>query len=152
MRNATSLGRLVAALLLLSLAFVAAACTATLVEPRPIYAAETPTQTRAAILRALIENQYTVESDKPGEIIARYAKPDWNMVVAISYANEVAVRYVSSENLKYRNTDSGPVIRRGYNKRVRYLSNEIGKEIAILRATNALPTVAAPPPGDGGPH
>jgi hypothetical protein len=139
--------------LLVSLALIAAAaCTAPLVTPRPILAAATPDQTRAAILRALIENRYMVEADQPGEIVARYTKPDWNMVLEIAYSNEVSVRYVSSENLKYATSKGGPIIRRGYNKRVQHLSNEIATEIAIVRATNALPAVAAPPAGDTRPQ
>ncbi len=153
MLNKTSFGRARALILLVSLALaVAAACAAPLVAPRPILAAETPAQTRAAVLRALIESHYTVESDRPGEIVARYVKPDWNMVVAIDYSNQVSVRYVSSENLRYGTSEGGPVIHRGYNKRVQHLSNEIGTEIAILRATNALPAVAAPPPGESRPQ
>jgi len=144
-----------ARLLLVSLALAAAAACATpkpLVDPAPIAAAETPAQTRVAILRALIENDWKVESEQPGEIIARYDKTRWNMVVAVDYTEQVSVRYVRSENLEYGTSNGTPVIHGSYNKRVRRLSNEIGTEIAILRATNALPPVAAPPPGAARPQ
>ena len=139
--------------LALSLALAAAGCkTRPLVAPDPILAAETPAQTRAAILRALIENDYVVLAEKPGEVVARYRRSDWNMVVAVDYSNEVTVRYVSSEGLDYGSKDGVPVIHRGYNKRVQRLSDEIGTEIAIARATSELPPVAAPHEGDADPH
>ena len=105
----------------------------------PVLAAETPAQTRAAILRALIEYDYVVVSEQPGEIVARYSKPERNMVVAIDYSNEIRVRYVSSENLDYEADEGVTVIHGGYNKRVDRLSKRIGTEVAIVRATSTLP-------------
>ena len=124
----------------------AAGCmTEPLVAPPPVLAAETPVQTRAAILRALIEHDYVIVSEQPGEIVARYSQPEWNMVVAVDYSNEVRVRYVSSVNLDYGSEKGVTVIHGGYNKRVDRLSKRIGTEVAILRATSTLPPVAAPP-------
>jgi hypothetical protein len=120
--------------------------TKPLVTPSPIPAAETPAQTRAAILEALIENDYEVLSEKPGEIVARYGEREWNMVVAVDYAGEIALRYVSSENLSYGSKDGVPVIHPGYNKRLKDLSKEIASEVWISRATSPLPPVATPPP------
>ena len=146
MPNTSSRSRFRAFLLLASLALAAAGCmTEPLVAPPPVLAAETPAQTRAAILRALIEHDYVVVSEQPGEIVARYSKTEWNMVVAIDYSNEVRVRYVSSENLDYGSEKGVTVIHGGYNKRVDRLSKRIGTEVAILRAASALPPVAAPP-------
>ncbi len=132
----------------LLLALGAAGCkTRPLVAPAPVLAAENPAQTRAAILRALIEEDYAIVSEQPGEVVARYRGRDWNMVVAVDYSNQVTVRYVSSEGLSYGSKDGALVIHRGYNSRVQDLSDEIATEIAIARATSTLPPVAAPPPG-----
>jgi hypothetical protein len=130
------------------LALAAAGCRTPqpIVDPPPIAAAGSSGQTRAAILRALIESHYTVESEEAGRIIARYGRSKWNMVVAVDYSNQVAVRYVSSENLEYADKNGTPVIHPGYNKRVQRLARVIGTEISIARAGDELPPVAAPPP------
>ena len=137
-----------ALLIAVSLALATGGCQMTkpLVAPPPVLAAETPAQTRTAVLRALIDNDYEVISDKPGEIVARYGEREWNMVVAVDYANQISIRYVSSEELSYGSKDGVPVIHPGYNKRVNKLSKEIGREVAMSRATSPLPPVAAPPP------
>jgi len=148
MPKTTSPSRARALILLVSLALAASACRTPqpLVDPKPIAAAESSAQTRAAILRALIEGNYTVESEEAGRIIARYGGSKWNMVVAVDYSNQVAVRYLSSENLEYGTKNGTPVIHPGYNKRVQRLTREIGTEISIARAGDELPPVAAPPP------
>jgi len=105
-----------------------------------------------AILRALAGSDWTFEAERPGEIVARYGRSDWNMVVAIDYSNQVSVRYVSSENLRYGTSNGTPVIHRGYNKRVQRLANVIGTELAIARVGSGLPAVAAPPPGESRPQ
>jgi hypothetical protein len=124
-----------------SVGLAAAGCrTVPLVDPRPIPAAATPEETRAAILRALtVGGGYAVVADQPGQIVARYAYVDWNMVVSIAYSNEVSVRYVSSVGLGYAISDGVPIIHRGYNKRAQRLSDVIASEIAISRVTNAIP-------------
>src|SRR5574342_415019 len=111
MRKTTSPGRSRSLILLVSLALAVAACRSPqpIVEPAPIAAAETSAQTRAAILRALAASHYTVESEEAGRIVARYGPSKWSMVVAIDYSNQVAVRYVSSENLGYANPKGTPV-------------------------------------------
>lgn len=148
MPNTTSRNRAFLLFFAVALALGAAGCkTRPLVAPAPVLAAENPAQTRAAILRALIENNYAVVSEQPGEVVARYRGRNWNMVVAVDYSNQVTVRYVSSEGLGYGGKDGTPVIHRGYNSRVQDLSDEIATEIAIARASSALPPVAAPPPG-----
>jgi hypothetical protein len=131
-----------------SLALAAGGCQMTkpLVAPPPVLAAQTPAQTRAAILEALIESDYQVISEGPGEIVARLAEREWNMVVAVDYANEITIRYVSSAQLSYGSEDGVPVIHPGYNKRVKDLSKQIAKEVAISRAASPLPPVASPPP------
>jgi hypothetical protein len=126
--------------------------TQPLVDPPPVVAAATAAQTRTAILRALIESGYSVDSERLGEIVARYSRSDWTMVVAIDYADRVSVRYVSSENLDYGASNGAPVIHRGYNSRVKRLSRLIGTEIAIARIDEGLPAVAAPPVGETGTH
>jgi hypothetical protein len=94
----------------------------------------------------LADSQYTVESESAGQIVARYGRSKWNMVVAVDYSNRIAVRYVSSENLKYAEKDGTPVIHPAYNKRVERLAKAIGTEVAVARAVDELPPVAAPPP------
>ena len=152
MHNHTPRGRARALILLVSLALAAAGCRTPqpLVDPAPIASAESSAQTRAAILRALIESHYTVESEEAGRIIARYDRSKWNMVVAIDYSNQVAVRYLSSQNLEYGTKNGTPVIHPGYNKRVQRLARVIGTEIAIARVGDELAPVAAPPPGKAG--
>jgi hypothetical protein len=126
----------------MSFALAAAGCkTVPLVDPRPILAADTPEQTRAAILRALmIDKRWAVVSDQPGEIVVRFGQPDWSMAVAIAYSNEVSLRYVGSEGIDYAITPEGvPVIHRGYNERAQRLSDWIAREIAISDVSSELP-------------
>ena len=132
------------------LALAAAGCkTVPLSDPRPILAADTPEQTRAAILRALtIDKNWALVSDKPGEIVARFGQPDWSMAVSIAYANEVSVRYLGSEGIDYGISPEGvTVIHRGYNERAQRLSDWIAREIAISDVSSELPN-AAPPDGE----
>jgi len=124
---------------------------APLVDPQPIAASETPDQTRVAVVRALMRNRWVIESERPGEITARLDGRDWNIVVAVHYANQVAVSYVSSQNLDYEISDGTARIHEGYNVRVKKLSDEIGLQIAMQRATET-PAVAAPPPATDAPH
>lgn len=137
-------------LFLVSLALAAVGCrTQPLVDPRPIPAAGTPAQTRAAILRALkIERRYAVVSEQPGEIVARFAESDWFMVVAVAYSNEVSVRYLSSGGIDYSIVNGVPVIHEGYNERVQQLSNWIATEIGIAHVSSDLPEVPPPPLGE----
>lgn len=150
MPNPISRSRVRVLIFAVSLAVAGAGCQVTkpLIAPPPVLAAETPAQTRAAILKALIEKEYEVLSEQPGEIVARFGHREWNMVVAIDYANEVTVRYVSSKNLNYGGRNGTRVIHPGYNKRVLELSKQIAREIAISRASSALPPSAAPPLGE----
>lgn len=130
-----------AILILVALAgLTASACAGTteLVDPQPIAAAATPAQTRSAILRALSLSHWAVDSEKPGEVIARLAQRDWTMVIAISYSTQVTIRYVSSTNLRYATEDGVPVIHKAYNKRVARLQRVIAREIPLA--------IAEPPP------
>ncbi len=138
-------GRVLIFLVLLALA--AAGCrTKPLVDPRPIAATGTPAQTRAAILRALkIDRHWSVVSEQPSEVVARFADRDWYMVVAIAYSNEVSVRYLSSGGIDYNISEGVPVIHEGYNERVQQLSNWIAREIAIAHVSSELPDVPPPP-------
>lgn len=133
--------------LAIAVALAAAACTTKpLADPRPLAAQGAPEQTRVAILRALVENGWAVESEQPGKVVTRYGGPGWNMVVAIDYADQITIHYVSSENLDYEISDDGIArIHRGYNNRVRRISEEIGKEIMSASIIESLPPVAAPP-------
>jgi len=125
--------------------------TAPLVDPPAIAASETPEQTRVAVVRALMRNRWVIESESPGEIIARLDGRGWNIVVAVHYANQVSLSYVSSQNLDYETSNGAAHIHKGYNARVRRLSDEIGLQIAMQRATEP-PAVAAPPPATDAPH
>jgi len=155
MLKTTLHGRSRVLFLLVSLALAAVACATPqpLLNPAPIAAAGSPAQTRVAILRGLAESNWVLESERVGEIVARYSRSDWTMLVQIAYSNEVSIRYVSSVNLEYGTSRNGtPVIHRGYNSRVQRLSKVIGTEIMIARAADSLPPVAAPPPGEARPH
>lgn len=150
MANQTSCVRSRALLAIASLALLTAVACATrqpLVSPAPIAAASTPQQTRVAILRALAHNGYTLESEREGDVVARYSERNWHMVIEIAYSNEITIRYVSSENIDYGKSDKGvTVIHRGYNTRVQQLAKEIGTEVAIARITDTPPPVGTPPP------
>jgi hypothetical protein len=133
------------------LILAAAGCkTVPLADPRPILAADSPAETRAAILRALmIDRRWAVVSDQPGEIVVRFGQPDWSMAVAIAYANEVSFRYVGSEGIDYAISPEGvPVIHRGYNERVQRLSDWIAREIAISDVSSELPEAPEPAAGE----
>jgi DNA-binding transcriptional ArsR family regulator len=147
MSNTTSHGRSRVLFLLVLLAMLATACvTRPLADPAPFAAGANPQQTRVAILRALAESNWVLESERQGEMIARISGSNWTMVVEIAYANEVAITYKSSENLEYGTSKEGfPVIHRGYNTRVLRLAKVIGKEITIARATDSLPPVETAP-------
>jgi hypothetical protein len=154
MQKPTSQYRVLASILLpLALTALACASPQPLTNPKPIAAAATPAQTRVAILRALADKDFILESETTGDIVARYTERNWNMVIAIAYSNEVTIRYVSSSNLDYGTTEQGvTVIHRGYNRRVQELAKEISTEVTIARLTDAppppagTPSVAAPPP------
>lgn len=154
MTNPTSRSRGRVLVFLVSLALAAAGCkTQPLVDPRSIWAAETPAQTHAAILRALtIDPRWAVVSEQPGEIVARFAQAGWAMVVAIAYSNEVSVRYLDSQGIDYASVEGVPVIHSGYNRRAQRLSDWIAKEIAISRVRPALPEVTEPALGDTRPE
>jgi hypothetical protein len=124
---------------------------APLVNPQPIAASETPEQTRVAVVRALMRNRWVIQSERPGEIIAQLDGRGWNIVVAVHYADQVSLSYVSSKNLDYETPDGAARIHKGYNARVRKLSDEIGLQIAMQRSTE-MPAVAAPPPAIDAPH
>jgi len=129
------------------LATVACASPQPLVNPAPIAAASTPQQTRVAVLRALAHKGYTLESERAGDVVARYSERNWHMVIEIAYSNEVTIGYVSSENLDYGKSDKGvTVIHRGYNTRVQQLAKEIGTEVTIARITDTPPPAGTPPP------
>ena len=133
--------------LLVSLPLAAFACAKPLYQPPPLAAAGTPAQTRTAILRAVAQSNWVVDSERAGQVVARYTKEDdWTMAVAIDYAEQVTIRYADSENLDYAIKDGGPVIHGGYNRRVARLSKVIGRQIAMVRASEPLPAVASPPP------
>ena len=150
MADQTSFVRSRALVAIASLALLAAVACATpqpLANPAPIAAASTPQQTRVAILRALAHKGYTLESEREGDVVARYSERNWHMVIEIAYSNEITIRYVNSENLDYGKSDQGvTVIHRGYNTRVQQLAKEIGTEVTIARITDTPPPVAAPPP------
>ena len=141
-------GRVLLELMSLALAAAVGCTVVPLVDPQPILAADTPAETRAAILRALkIDKNWEVVSDQPGEIVARFARPDWSMAVAIAYANEVSFRYVGSEAIDYAISPEGvPVIHHGYNERAQRLADWIAREIAISDVSSEIPE-AAPPAG-----
>ena len=118
-----------------------------LVEPPPIAAAPTPSQSRGAILRALAESNWVLESEHEGEIVARYSRSNWTMAVTIAYSKQISIRYLRSENLGYETSDDGTrTIHRGYNRRVQRLQKVIGNEIMLARTLDSPPPVAAPPP------
>lgn len=153
MPTSTFCSRAFLLLFVVSLAVAAAGCrTKPLVDPRPIAATGTPAQTRAAILRALkIDRHWSVVSEQPSEVVARFADRDWYMVVAIAYSNEVSVRYLSSGGIDYAIANGVPVIHEGYNERVQQLSNWIAREIAIAHVSSELPDVPPPPLGEVAP-
>jgi hypothetical protein len=151
MQRPTSPARSLALSPLVSLALTLAACVTPqpLVTPAPFVAAGTPQETREAIVRALSEGGWGLESERPGAIFARFSQDDWSMFVEIAYANEVSIRYVGSVNLRYGiGKDGRPVIHRSYNYRVERLAKVIRTEILIARGSVSPPPVASPTSGE----
>lgn len=116
---------------LLLLAATLGCSTTALVNPEPVAPARTPGRTEAAILRAVWYSHWTVESQKPGEVVARLARGSWEMVVAIDYGEQISIRYVSSHNLDYDGSSHPPRIHAGYNKRVKRLMETIEHEVVL---------------------
>ena len=150
MSKSKALLRFGALLLVALLSLMFAACrTQPLANPAPVVAAASLAETRVAILRALLTNNWQLESERPGEIVTSYSRSDWKMTVEIAYSNEISIRYLRSENLGYEASPAdGPIIHKGYNARVNRLAKLIQSEITIARVTVNLPPVAAPPPGE----
>ena len=151
MQRPTSPARSRALSPLLSLALALAACVAPrpLFTPAPLVGAATPQETREAIVRALSEGGWGLESERPGAIFARFSQDDWSMFIEIAYSNEVSIRYVSSVNLRYGIGEDGrPVIHRSYNYRVGRLAKVISSYILIARTSNSPRPVASPTPGE----
>lgn len=123
--------------------------TAPLANPAPVAAASTPARTRSAILRGVIFSHWNVQSDRPGEVVARLARGSWDMVVAIDYGRQITIHYVSSDDLRYDGSAHPPRIDRGYMKRVNRLMNAISRETVLADTVRSEqdPEPTLPPPG-----
>jgi hypothetical protein len=124
-----------------------------LMTPRPVAAAPTPAETRAAILRVLLREDWLIEMDQPAQIEARLSRGSWTMVVEILYGQQVAIHYVSSENLDYQANRAPPRIHPGYNRRTLKLMDDIGRELDLARLGDECPPAAArKPPASSAVH
>ncbi|MAE67859.1 MAG: hypothetical protein CMJ18_26695 [Phycisphaeraceae bacterium] len=107
--------------------------TAALVDPAPIqYESTGSKKTRNAIVRAMANRGWTVQSESSGEIVARnLVRGKHEVVVRITYSrDEVDIAYVSSRNMKY--DGSAQTIHKNYNNWVQFLAEDIRRELTIL--------------------
>lgn len=117
-----------------------------LMNPNPVPANVDPQITRAAILRAMAEKQWSVQSEVYGEIIARLQARAHTLVVRIKYdPQQVTLTYVDSTNMKYeRLADGRERIHKKYTQWTQALMSAIQKNLSS--APMAMQTMPPPPP------
>lgn len=128
-------------LLLLPLVLVLAGWrTAPLYNPEPIAVPEglKVKEVGKAVKLAMVKRGWRAGNVKPGKILAVLHIRKHTAKVLITYDDkEVKIRYVGSENLKYKKEDDGTeIIHKNYNSWVRNLANDIEaklSEIALLK-------------------
>jgi hypothetical protein len=97
-----------------------------LYEPGTIVASEYRGDVKQGIRQALFDFGWFVESDRPGEIIARQTKGDIQARVKVLYSGrKITVKYLDSMNLNYSNEEGFETIHSRYNTWVRNLEKRI---------------------------
>lgn len=107
-----------------------------LIDPEPITVDKPGVDVRGAIMRALPNRGWWVESESPGAIIATVTvRGKHKVTVNITYTpSEVRIKYHSSEHMKYHVSSTGRrEIHKNYMTWVSLLRSEISSELS--RAT-----------------
>ncbi|WP_052941281.1 hypothetical protein [Chromobacterium subtsugae] len=86
-------------------------------------------KTKAAIIRAASGLQWNVVADQPGKLTFKHVKGNIVLVLDVSYdATGYQVRYASSENLSYQETETGarvhPTVNRWMDNLVRHIGGD----------------------------
>jgi hypothetical protein len=97
--------------------------------PEPIVTALAPEKTRSAIVEALGARGWLLAKEEPGEMYATLHLRTHTAQVLVSYdTEEVSIKYLDSENLKYRQNKKGKeYIHKNYNSWVKTLLKDISK-------------------------
>ncbi|RMG56526.1 MAG: hypothetical protein D6717_06455 [Gammaproteobacteria bacterium] len=124
-------------MLLLPLVLVLAGWrTAPLYNPEPIPVPEglSTKEVRKAIVDAMIKRGWGVASKKPGKIVAVLHIRKHTAKVLITYDTKaVVIKYVSSENLKYKKEEDGvEIIHKNYNSWIRNLASDIQSNLSAM--------------------
>ena len=123
-----------------------------LVDPPAMPAGATPEQSRAAILRALADQRYNVDEESPGRIRARLQRNAWTMIVEVTYAQAINVRYADSVGLDFEVENDVPHIHQNYNSRAAALQKEIQRQLTIVALEDkGVPKVGGAPPATAPP-
>ena len=116
---------------LASFALLSSGCkTAPLQSPLHVHAAETPVASRSAIVRALLDQDYTVDEESAGRVRGRLQKSSWIMVIDVKYDDsDIGIYYADSLGLHYSTDKDTPFIHKSYNERVQMLADEIRHQV-----------------------
>jgi|SRR5712671_15561 len=84
-------------------------------------------QVKQAITNAARGREWVVKESGPSQLTAMIlVRGEHHVTVDIPYTTkEFSIKYVSSENLNYKETKKGPTIHPNYNKWIRNLSGDI---------------------------
>lgn len=121
--------------LLLTMAFR----QAPLVDPSPIHvpAGMTAVQVNKAVKAALLGRGWAVTGDQAGSVAAQLNGNDYVAKIRVDYdTTDVRIHYVDSTNLKYEvKPDGSKLIHRNYMGWMKYLSQDIGKDLELISAS-----------------
>jgi hypothetical protein len=94
--------------------------------PIAIPAGVTPEQVANAVHSAFLHRGWSIADEQPGRVEGVITRKDHVVRVAIGYdAQQVTIRYVSSQNMDYAQGPHGPQIHRKYLRWVKYLDEDI---------------------------
>lgn len=134
------------------LAALLAACRSVpLIDPVPVACDSRPDVTPLAARRGLAHEGFEILEEAPGRVRGRMSRGGWTLVVDVTWARSVEIRYADSQSLGFETRDSVRYIRRGYNTRIHRLAASIAEQSKGVLAEvdpDALlgPQVGAPPP------
>lgn len=109
------------------------ACRASqLINPDPFKAAATPEKTKRAIEVALANRGWLISKEEPGKINATLNSRGHVARILITYGDMVKIQYVDSQGLHYGvRKDGTVVIHNNYNSWIRYLVQDINRNITL---------------------
>jgi hypothetical protein len=120
----------VTASVLLSFALLSGCKTVPLQSPVRVHAAKTPVASRSAIVRALLDQNYTVDEESVGRVRGRLQTSSWIMVIDVKYDDSgIGIYYADSVGMHYATDRDSPTIHQGYNVRVQALADEIRHQV-----------------------